>query len=297
VSETLTAYADARRLVRTHFHATCFKITRVDGTIYRFTDHDARLNMGITGAENATDAFIPAGGWSATASQSEGQLAEKNFDAVGVLSSSAITADDLRAGRFREALVEVYLVDWRYPWKGHLRYERFWIDSTRHTSEVWRATLSGIARWLKQPVGRVHSKLCDAKLGDARCAFGLAAVKVAGKAVETIVTQRQKFTCTNTSLSTVDGYYSLGRVVWTSGDNSGLASEILLHEHNQPSSGKARISLWDATPFDTAVTDEFTIEPGCDKLATTCKDKFSNLANHRGFRYIPGTDALLETPP
>lgn len=297
MSETVNAYAESRRLVRTHHHAVCFKITREDGTIFRFTDHDARLKVGLTGAEGTTETFLPAGGWSATASQSEGQLAEKNFDAVGILTSGSITQADLLAGLYREAEVYVYLVDHRYPWLGPLRTERFWIDSTKFTAETWRATLSGIARFLKQPIGRVFSKLCDAKLGDSRCAFDLTTVDVTGKVIATIVTQRQKFTCTNTGLSTTDGYYSLGRIVWTSGANNGLASEIITHEHNQPSAGNARISLWLKTPYDFAVGDEFTIFPGCDKLHGTCKTKFSNLVNFRGFPFIPGTDQLLETPP
>lgn len=297
MSETLAAYADGRRLVRTHFHAACFKITRSDGTVFRFTDHDARLSVGLTGAEGTTETFVPAGGWSASAMQSEGQLAEKNFDAVGIISDDAITQDDLRAGLFREAQVSVYLVDWRYPWKGPLKTERFWIDDTRYTAESWRASMSGLARFLKQPVGRVFGVLCDAKLGDSRCGFNLASVKVSGKTIDSVTTQRVVFVTTTTSLSTTNGYYSLGRVVWTSGANDGLASEILSHEHNQPSAGKARITLWKATPYDMAGSDQFTIEPGCDKSAATCKAKFSNLANHRGFPYLPGTDAMLETPP
>ena len=32
---------------------------------------------------------------------------------------------------------------------------------------------------------------------------------------------------------------------------------------------------------------------GCDKRLATCRAKFGNVPNHRGFPHMPGTDFLL----
>ena len=44
------------------------------------------------------------------------------------------------------------------------------------------------------------------------------------------------------------------------------------------------------------VADTFNIIAGCDKLAATCKTKFSNMVNFGGFPFIPGNDKMIRTP-
>ncbi len=38
------------------------------------------------------------------------------------------------------------------------------------------------------------------------------------------------------------------------------------------------------------------LEPGCDKRAETCREKFDNFLNFRGFPHIPGEDWLISYP-
>jgi len=44
------------------------------------------------------------------------------------------------------------------------------------------------------------------------------------------------------------------------------------------------------------VGDAYSLIPGCDKLLTTCRDKFSNVDNFRGEPHLPGMDAILRGP-
>ncbi|MEM6496284.1 MAG: phage BR0599 family protein, partial [Pseudomonadota bacterium] len=50
------------------------------------------------------------------------------------------------------------------------------------------------------------------------------------------------------------------------------------------------VELWSAPARDVVVGDAVTITAGCDKVLETCRDKFSNVANYRGFPHIPGND-------
>ena len=52
------------------------------------------------------------------------------------------------------------------------------------------------------------------------------------------------------------------------------------------------VTLWEPLPFDLAASDTFSIVAGCDKRWATCKDKFSNGNNFRGFPHIPGPNAV-----
>ena len=44
---------------------------------------------------------------------------------------------------------------------------------------------------------------------------------------------------------------------------------------------------------DIAAGDTFTVTAGCDKLFSTCQAKFANAVNFRGFPHMPGNDFVL----
>ncbi len=44
-------------------------------------------------------------------------------------------------------------------------------------------------------------------------------------------------------------------------------------------------------PFDAA--RYITVEVGCDKRFETCRDRFANTLNFRGFPHIPGNDFVV----
>jgi uncharacterized phage protein (TIGR02218 family) len=42
--------------------------------------------------------------------------------------------------------------------------------------------------------------------------------------------------------------------------------------------------------------DTFSITAGCDKSFSTCRDRFANILNFRGFPHIPGNDFAFSYP-
>jgi uncharacterized phage protein (TIGR02218 family) len=52
------------------------------------------------------------------------------------------------------------------------------------------------------------------------------------------------------------------------------------------------IELWSAARLPLIPGQTFTITAGCDKRVATCRSKFSNVANFRGFPHMPGNDFL-----
>lgn len=80
-----------------------------------------------------------------------------------------------------------------------------------------------------------------------------------------------------------NGWFSHGRITWSSGPLSGRTSVVVAQ------SG-ATLMLPAAGPMPEA-GDAFSIVAGCDKLFSTCKAKFANAGNFRGFPHLPGNDA------
>jgi uncharacterized phage protein (TIGR02218 family) len=60
--------------------------------------------------------------------------------------------------------------------------------------------------------------------------------------------------------------------------------------------GTSGIELWQPMSEAIAPGDAATLTAGCDKQLGTCKAKFANVVNFRGFPYMPGNDAVLATP-
>jgi uncharacterized phage protein (TIGR02218 family) len=58
----------------------------------------------------------------------------------------------------------------------------------------------------------------------------------------------------------------------------------------------ASIELWQSMSEAVAAGDGVTVTPGCDKQFATCKSRFANAANFRGFPYMPGNDAAMAAP-
>ena len=88
-----------------------------------------------------------------------------------------------------------------------------------------------------------------------------------------------------------DGWFTGGKLTFTSGANNGLAVEVKTHRVD---AAGVSLDLWQAMPQPIAAGDTFTVTAGCDKRFATCRDRFANGINFRGFPHIPGNDFVIE---
>lgn len=266
-------------LFKVHTFATCWRIVRTDSTEFRFTDHDRPLVI-------LGDVYTPTDGISASAVQQDRALRENNFQARGVISSSAITDSDLRLGKFRGAVVTEFLVDWANAWASPLITNRYFIERTEHNTEMWTAEIAGLEHRLKGKFGRRYTRNCQWTLGDSRCQQVLTSFQDSGSVW--LVNQNRLFIMIDI-VPTTTGVWDFGVLTWTSGNNDGVSIEI---ESNVGTVLKLRFTM----PLDIQVGDTFDLTQGCDKLIQTCLDKFDNVINFGGFPTIPGLDKLTRGP-
>ena len=261
--------------------AWCWKITRADGQSFGFTDHDRPLSFG------GTD-FEPESGLSASEIRAGSDLAVDSQDAEGALTSDRITETDILDGRWDNALVEVWRVNWAAPGQRVL-IRRGAIGELRRGRMSFVAEVRSMAHVLGQTVGRVYQGTCDAALGDSRCGVNIAAAAYRGTGAVVDPIRDGAFTASGLG-GFASGWFSFGHLEWTSGPNSGRLAEVMLHEI---ASGVVTITLLEAPVRAVAGGNAFTIRTGCDKRSATCAAKFSNIANFRGFPHIPGQDAVV----
>lgn len=116
---------------------------------------------------------------------------------------------------------------------------------------------------------------CIHTLFDAGCALSKAAFIVNGSTAS----GSTKSTI-NSALGQAANYFALGTIEFTSGVNNGLKRTV-----KSFSGGTFTLSY--PLPVVPGIGDTFSAFPGCDKTQATCTNKFSNIANFRGFPFIP----------
>ena len=89
------------------------------------------------------------------------------------------------------------------------------------------------------------------------------------------------------------GWFARGRLTVLDGAAAGAVGVV---KRDRDLAGQRQVELWEMLSAGFAPGDMVRIEPGCDKRLETCRDKFDNLLNFRGFPDIPGEDWLVSYP-
>ncbi|EEW24405.1 DUF2163 domain-containing protein [Rhodobacter ferrooxidans] len=259
----------------------CWRIIRVDGVTLGFTDHDAVLTFDGTG-------FEPESGFAASEIRSGSDLSVDAQDAEGVLTSDRITETDIIDGRWDAAQVELWRVNW-VDTSQRVLMRLGAVGQIRRGRMAFVAEVRSLAHVLNQTVGRAYQASCDAALGDGRCGVNLEAPAFKGSGTVLATIRDRGFVASGLG-AFATGWFASGTVEWTSGGSVGRRAEVMMHEVADTG---VTISLLEAPVRAVGVGDAFVIRAGCDKRLETCRDRFANAVNFRGFPNIPGQDAVL----
>jgi len=259
----------------------CWRISRADCVALGFTDHDRTLSF--DGTE-----FEPESGFAASEIRSGSDLAVDAQDASGVLTSDRITETDILDGRWDNATVELWRVNWSDT-SQRVLLRRGAVGQIRRGRMAFVAEVRSLAHVLGQTVGRTFQAGCDAALGDARCKIDLENTVYKGAGVITELLRDRAFLALGLSAFEA-GWFTSGTITWTTGANAGRITEVLAHDL---ADSVTTLTLLEAPVRPISEGDSFIARAGCDKRIATCGAKFANTANFRGFPNIPGQDAVV----
>lgn len=262
----------------------CWVLTRTDGVVQGFTDHDEDIALGDVTCRAST------GLAAAEATQQLG-LAVSATDVEGALAADTLNENDLAAGLYDAAAVEVHLVDWSEP-ELRLLLAKAVLGEVRREGDSFVAELRGLAHRLAETSGRLYTATCSADLGDARCTVDLTDPALHGEGTIVALIGTSTFTVSGLDAFS-DGWFTAGRLAWVSGANAGRAIEVKWHRND---GNTVSFDLWQAMAQPLAPGDTFTVTAGCDKRFATCRDRFANGVSFRGFPQIPGNDFLMAYP-
>ena len=144
---------------------TTWLVTRTDGQVFGFTDHDSDI---VIGAQT----YNAAVGYTRSDIEGHSDLSVDNLENVGVLNSPSITEADLHAGVWDFATVVIAIVDWSTS-------NQIMVLRSGNLGEVsvdrgyFRAEIRGLTQAYSRVIGELTSAQCRNNLGDARCQVDL----------------------------------------------------------------------------------------------------------------------------
>jgi uncharacterized phage protein (TIGR02218 family) len=264
ISPTLLTHLQSGTTTLCH----CWRITLRSGEMQGFTDHDETVVFDGT-------SFEAQAGFTGTEIHSSTGLSVDNLEASGALKSGQLDQARLNAGDYDHAKVEIWRVNWQdssqriLQRKGHL-------GEVTYGQGHFTAEVRGLAHLMNQPKGRLFQFGCDASLGDLRCQVVVANVP------GTIVAVRESSFEISGLSAFGDDWFTRGVLTFDNGRSITIKRHI-----------SSRIDVWHGLKFNVNIGDGVMLKTGCDKQFSTCKSKFNNAANFRGFPHMPGNDFVM----
>jgi uncharacterized phage protein (TIGR02218 family) len=264
--------------------ARAWSVTRKDGVVLGFTDHDRDLRF------NGID-FRAGSGLAAGVLEQATGLSVDNAEALGAITGDVVTEADLAAGRYDGAEVVAWLVNWDAPEVRRIEF-RGRVGAVTRNGVAFTAELRGLSEALNIETGASYRRQCAAELGDGRCGFDLAAPGFRQTGTLSLVTDGAVMQVSGIA-GLPEGWFDQGVIEVTEGPAAGFAGRV---RADRIRDGMRLIDLWAALLVVPVAGDAVRLTAGCDKRLVTCRDRFANVARFRGFPHLPSEDWLTAYP-
>jgi uncharacterized phage protein (TIGR02218 family) len=262
--------------------AMAWRVTRADGQVYGWVDHDRDLV--IDGVR-----YVARSGLTASATQTTSDLQPATLDVTAFMDVSSEA--EMEAGVWDEARVTVFETRWDVlPTAVDAAQVNLLLHGKlgqiERQSGVFTAGLHGLLEQLDTQLGRVFSATCPWRFGDSRCQVDLAPYTRTG-AVTSVGTD-PRTTFDDGGQGEADGFFNEGVMTMTSGANDGESMDVRQWEGHT-------FRLHRPLPYPVAVGDTYSAVKGDDKRFPTCQS-FGNEDRFGGFYFVPGIDAVMRNP-
>lgn len=149
--------------------AQLWRLTRRDGEVFGFTDHDRDITYdGLT--------YLAAKGYLPSAISQGGNLAVDNLDVVTMIDAGYFTEEDIQAGIWDNAVVDLYLIDFEHTDRGIMILAEGWrTGEFKIRDQEFSVEIRSKTQQLSQVIVEITSPECRASLGDIRCKIALQA--------------------------------------------------------------------------------------------------------------------------
>jgi uncharacterized phage protein (TIGR02218 family) len=259
--------------------AHALRITCRDGFEIGLTDHDRDMAFGGT-------VFRASPGMTLGELHLSADLAPDHALIATGLHPEGFTAADLDRGRFAQADAEIWRADTENV-DARMLLAAGTLGQVERRGDRVVSEFRSLVHRLSTMLGRTYQKSCDAFLGDNRCGVALTgSLRSDGMAVS-LDGLRIRFTAASGGAGEI---FNGGTLTVTEGPLAGMKGAIRAASHT--TDGAMILEPWQPLPRRLELPVAARLTAGCDKSYETCRDRFANVVNFRGFPEIPGLDVL-----
>jgi uncharacterized phage protein (TIGR02218 family) len=230
--------------------------------------------------------FEPQSGFTASEARTALGLGVDSAEVDGALSSSRVSESDIVDGLYDGAVIETLIVNWRAPVQ-FAAIQQSTVARLTRRDNGFVAEMEGPGRALDFVRGRYIHRHCAAELGDERCGVNLADGGFSGSGGVAALSGLDTVIVSGLGGFT-QGWFANGVLTWTSGARAGQSERVIDFRHE---AAGTILVIWPSVSSQPEPGDQFSIVAGCDKSFATCKAKFANSLNFRGFPHLLGNDS------
>lgn len=253
----------------------CWKITRLDGLVIGATNHDKDIILDSV-------VYHARGGFSGTAFESDYEMTVDNSEIKSFFVTDFVTEKDIVGGKFDEAEVIVYLVDWDTQQILSILQSGI-VGQISNTNRIYTLEVRNIFELLTKKNTNKTSSNCPLVFGETganKCNKDLSGL-THNTTVASVISNK-KFTLAN---NFGDGYFDFGIIEFLSGENAGMKFDIYKYASNI-------VDLWQVVPYPININDLLKLTKGCEKSLKACQ-AYNNVANFGGDPFVPGADTYM----
>lgn len=273
---------------------------------------DAQYELAIIEEDGSRQTYTPAQPVFVQASKRQTGMRSNSAELhIAMDGLSGVDDTVIERGLLDGAKVTEFEVDGLRPWV-RLRMFRWYVASTPSGKSRAELQLVGVSSRLQRTTGEVITTTCQNEFGDALCSSGgvLAGnadfnflgfevgVPPAGFNLLRTMRIREAANAFPTPAKSVEDWWAHGRIRFIDGPNAGVEAWIERNDTPINAGSNWVVDIVLATPLAYApeTGDVVSMRVGCDRIHSTCRDKFGNLDSFRGHRDITGSDSLQFTP-
>lgn len=258
----------------------CWRLLRKDGLILGFTDHDEDIYFGNT-------TFSARTGFLGSEVETKLGLAISGMEVSGALTSENLKEEDICAGLYDGATIEIWNVNWENV-EERVLMDIGMVGNIDQIDYAFTCEIRSLSSYFDQERGRCYQSTCCAELGDLKCKKN---IKTYPFQTEGFITNSEQNLLLSTTLENFEeGWFTGGLLTFTNTEPTGLSYLI---KQDQIQNKRHIFSLWEPLSYSIPNNQSFIATCGCDKTLKTCATKFSNQINFRGMPLMPGEQILL----
>lgn len=259
-----------------HYRVLCLRIepALAGADTIRITSFPRDLVM------DTAETYLSGTGFQMSGYAATANLAPGLVDLEGLADIAGLDRDAIATGFFDNARAYLFATDYTDAVEDDEPITASILGKATLADDRYQIQEFALVDVLSQTVNKTYTPSCNKAFGGTEhggCKVDLASVTVTG----TVTSVADRTTFTDSTRAEASDYFAAGTVVFTTGDNTGLAPYAV------KSFASGVVTTYDAFPNAIQVGDAYTLVPGCRKRLEDCRDKWANVERFGGFTFVP----------